>query len=97
MISLPEEIWNYIYEFDPTFRELFQPVLKQIKILTTIRLASDYFEGPSQIWPTYFRFFRYNVWYTATYTEESHDLFKIILYNEKTGSFYRHLHRLSSQ
>lgn len=94
MMMLPPEILRSIFEFDPTYHEYFGRVLHDIRLLTTQRLASDYFDGSSQCHPTYFRFLQRGIWYTATYTEESHNVFNVILYNEQNGTFGRHLHRL---
>jgi hypothetical protein len=93
-MHLPNEVWKKIYDFDPTYHIKFQDVIQDIKLMTTKKLSNDYFDGPSQYWPDYFRFYQKGVWYTAVYTEKSYNLFSIFLYNEKNGTFCQHLHRL---
>lgn len=91
---LPNEIWILIFEFDITYHKNYENVMRDIHLLTTKKLAQDYFDGPTQHWPTYFRFFQNGVWHTAKYTEIIYNKFDILLYNETTGSFCRHLHTI---
>lgn len=91
---IPTEIWRNIFDYDPTYHAAFKKVIQDINLIMTKKLSSDYFDGPCQYWPTYFRFFQNGVWYTAMYTEQRYNLYLIRLYNEKSGTFCQHLHRL---
>lgn len=94
MSRLPPELWRLIFQFDPTYKEYFGRVLEQINLLTTIRLASNYVDQSCQHFPNYFRFQQRGIWYTAKYNEDEYDVFSVTLYNEQTGTFGHHLHRL---
>jgi hypothetical protein len=93
-ILLPE-LWKNIFEFDPTYHEHFKYVLEEINLLMTKKLADNYFDGSSQHWPKHFRFFQNNVWYTADYIEQSYNLYHVVLYNEKYGTYAKHLHHVA--
>jgi len=95
MTRLPPEIWGYIFEFDPTYRERFYRSLRQIDTLMTMRLASCYVDLPCQHFKDYFRFYQRGIWYTARYIELEYNVFDVTLYNEQNGTFGQHLHRLN--
>jgi hypothetical protein len=93
-MNLPSELTKNIFEFDSTYHEHFQHVVKEINLFTTKKLALDYFDGICQHWPTYFRFFQNGIWYTAEYFELKYNRFFVTLYNEEYGTCSLHVHEV---
>jgi len=94
--QLPREVWTIIFEFDPTFHDVFQKnVVKHISTLTSQRLALHYFDEKSISFErTSFRFYQNNTWFTARFTEIEYMKYDVVLWNEKHGTSARHLHQV---
>jgi len=92
-LFFPNDIWRLIWQYDGTYSTYFSNrVLPEISVLKCRELAADYFEGTSECYPSFFRFFQNSVWYTAQFEESTYGHYHITLYNETNGYFCRHLH-----
>lgn len=95
---LPYEIQQNIWEYDPTFYEYFSKfVLPNIRLLRCKNLAADYYEGSIvEHFEHYFRFYQNCTWYRAYFEEISYKSYNVTLFNERHGTFCKHMHRVLS-
>lgn len=92
---LPVEIQALIWAFDPTYREIFSgKVVQEMNVMMAKRLASQYYDGPSQDFTkTSFRFFQNGQWFTAHFQEiDYNQMFLVSLWYEKQGIRATHFH-----
>jgi hypothetical protein len=93
MDRVPNDICMRIWEFDPTYHFIFRmDILPEIRSLRCRKLARDYFDGDSQCFPEYFRFYQNTLWFTVTFEETEWNVFHVTLWNEKHGTYARHRH-----
>ena len=95
MDRFPPEVWMRIWEFDSTYHDHYRlSILPHMTILRSQCLAHDYYDGHSECRPTSFRFYQNEMWFTASFEETEWNDFQVTLYNENSGMFCRHRHRV---
>lgn len=93
-IKLPKEVQILIWEYDPTYREIYSKgVVGDINVMISKRLASQYYNGRSQDFTkTSFRFYQMKRWFTAHFEEIEYNKFQMYLWDEKHGTRSAHFH-----